>query len=172
MSKIEAKVRKEHPELAEGFGNVPGLEWLPKGLVACSFHWYSVSVCNYVQLVGWLANDGCSDRVRTKEADRYQRSVLGNVREWRNKVGAHFAQVDPLKKDKLAVRTLSVTFPIGLVDGAFWAPPFKMSFTPVKENPKATEKPDERVIDTSGPEIAWSLTLSHKALCGRYSHFM
>ena len=32
VSKIEAKVRQEHPELAEGFSKVPGLEWPHRAL--------------------------------------------------------------------------------------------------------------------------------------------
>ena len=196
VSHIEAEVRGKSPEIGEHFGDVPGLEWLPKGLVACSFHWYSVTVCNYVLLVGWLLNDGCSDDVRTEKAKNYQKAVLGNVLQWRHKVGAHFAQAVPHKKDNLAVRTLSVTFPIAFRDGAFWAPPFTVSFTPVEENPKpeaiadwrwrhlrrSTSKPGtpsskpERtpkcVTDTSGPELAWSLTRTHRELSERYSNLV
>ena len=196
VSQIEAKVRDQHPELGESFGNAPGLEWLPKGLVACYFHWYSVTVCNYMLLVGWLLNDKRSDRVRKEKAKNYQEAVLGNVLQWRHKVGAHFAQAVPHKKDMLAVRTLSVTFPIAFRDGAFWTPPFTMSFTPVEENPKPEaiadwrwrhlrrsksnpgphssepERTQKCVTDTSGPELAWSLTHTHRDLSERYSNLV
>ena len=38
------------------FGNHPLLKEVPQSLVACSFHWNSVTACIYVKLAGWLAN--------------------------------------------------------------------------------------------------------------------
>ena len=103
---------------------VPDWRMCPQDLVACAFHWYSVTVCNYALLVGWILNDGSS-----KKAKKYQKSVLENVLLWRNKVGAHFAQADPLKDDSFAVRTQSVIFPVGYRDGAFYSPPLTLTFS-------------------------------------------
>ncbi len=63
-----------------------------------SAHWYSVTVCNYALFVGWILNDGS-----LKEAKKYRESVLKNVRLWRDKVGAHFAQTDVRNDDSFAV---------------------------------------------------------------------
>ena len=147
------------------------------GLVACAFHWYSVTVCNYVLLVGWLVNEG-----DTKAAKKYQDSVLGNVLQWRNKVGAHFAQANPRKSDTPATLAQSVMFPVGFREDAFYSPPFTLTLS--TGNP-ATPKP-EGIADwrwrllrrakpratSSGPEITWSLTHTHRELSEGYSQLV
>ncbi len=62
------------------------MKGIPQDLVACYFHWYAVTVCNYAKLVGWLANDG--DSIKARE---YMERVLPQVYLWRHKVAAHFA---------------------------------------------------------------------------------
>ena len=175
VRRIEAGVvEKTKGRYVEMFGNVPELEGIPQDLVACAFHWYSVTVCNYVLLVGWLLNGG-----ETKAAKKYQNSVLGSVLRWRNKVGAHFAQANPRKNDTHAALAQSVMFPVGFRDDAFYSPPFTLTMS--SEN-QGTPKLDGIVdwrwrllkgskIGTShsGPEIAWSLTHTHRELRERYS---
>ena len=161
----------------EMFGNAPELEGLPQDLVACAFHWYSVTVCNYVLLVGWLLNKG-----DTKAAKKYQDSVLGNVLRWRNKVGAHFAQADPHKDDTPAALSQSVMFPIGFRDDAFYSPPFTLTLSSEnQENPKPNGNADwcwrllrrcKPGTSRSGPEMTWSLTRTHRELSERYSQLV
>ena len=70
--------------------NVEEFEGIAMGLVACAFHWYAVSVCNYVRLVGWLTHGEEAERAR-----EYVQRVLPGVYVWRNKVAAHFSITDP-----------------------------------------------------------------------------
>ena len=82
-------------------------------LIACFFHWFGVSVCNYARLVGFIrglstGDFTCADlsnpvKFRDVKAavDAYVGSIseLSDVRVWRNKVGAHFAITAPRKGD-------------------------------------------------------------------------
>ena len=92
-------------------GNSPGMEDMPMGLVASSFHWYAVSACNLVRLVGWLVHG--QDR---KQALSYVERVMPEVKLWRDKVGAHFALVSPRHDDNPADLAKSVMFPIEFHD--------------------------------------------------------
>jgi hypothetical protein len=94
--------------------------------IACYFHWFGVSLCNYARLVGFIyglekklftrTDLGAKANFKSiKEAiDAYVNSVieLEKVRFWRNKVGAHFAITDPYKDDNIATLDMSVVFPV------------------------------------------------------------
>ena len=60
VQRIESEFRGslDSDGMVRMFGNAPQLEGMSQNLVACAFHWYSVTACNYVKLVGWLANEG------------------------------------------------------------------------------------------------------------------
>jgi hypothetical protein len=131
-------------------GSPPGFEWIPQGLVACSFHWYAVSLCNYLRLVGWLAYGQ-----KPTEARAYARRVAPNVVAWRNKVGAHFARTDPRPEDGSATLSASVMFPVGFENGTFVAHPFTL----VIGNGKGK---------TTSVDMRWSLSRIHRALAERY----
>jgi hypothetical protein len=132
-------------------GNHPLLEGVPQGLIACAFHWYAVSACNYSRLVGWLANGEDKDR-----ALDYVRSVVPKVKIWRDKVGAHFARVKPGNRDSLADLITSVMFPIAFENGAFCTGAVTLI---VKRSRKAS---------SSRTDMRWSLTETHAALTTRY----
>ena len=76
VQRLEAKVIEQIPSNQKVFlfGNAPVLSSVPRSLVACAFHWYAVTVCNYVRMVGWLAAGGDSTK-----ADDYVRRVLPAV---------------------------------------------------------------------------------------------
>jgi hypothetical protein len=133
------------------FGSVPGFEWVPLDLVASAFHWYAVSVCNYVKMVGWLANGGSSPRARD-----YLKCVLPEVYVWRNKVGAHFARIDPRPEDTPADLAMSVMFPISFDDDAFYAHSLKLTLSTGGKS------------STSRRDMRWSLTHTHRNLIPRY----
>ncbi len=94
--------------------------------VACFFHWFGISVCNYVRLVGFIRGLARGDFVRAdlkdstkfkqvkSSIDAYVVSVgeIEAVRVWRNKVFAHFAITDPYKDDNIATLDMSIIFPI------------------------------------------------------------
>jgi hypothetical protein len=133
------------------FGNHPLLKSVPLGMVACAFHWYSVSACNYARLVGWLGNDG-----DTGKADEYVRRVIPSVRLWRNKVAAHFAATDPRPEDTPADLAMSVIFPVSFDDDAFYANSLTLSLRRSGSS------------SSSRTDMKWSLTHTHRELTARY----
>jgi hypothetical protein len=113
---------------------------LPTGsdeLIPCYFHWFGTSLMNYVRLVGFLDGivykvfsrldlentNGC--RTIKKHCDDYVDSLkeLAPVKQWRNKIAAHFAITDPkitgANPDNLALLELSTMYPIGYANGRF-----------------------------------------------------
>jgi hypothetical protein len=94
--------------------------------IACCFHWFGLSVCNYVRLTGFVRGLSCGDfsrsalqdpskfRIVKTAIDDYVASIaeLNDVRVWRNKVFAHFAITDPFRDDNIATLDMSVIFPV------------------------------------------------------------
>jgi hypothetical protein len=153
VQKVEAEVAKRVGDGKQVFiyGNDPQLEGIPQDLVACAFHWYAVSACNYVKMIGWLANAGDSNKAR-----EYMECVLPQVYLWRHKVAAHFAIIDPRKDDNAADMAKSVMFPISFDDGAFYA----NSLTLTQSSGGKTS--------SSRQDMRWSLTHTHRNLILRY----
>lgn len=134
-------------------GNDPSLAWLNKGLLYCFFHWYSVSACNYVRLVGWLSQQEDAQRPKPRE---YVDSVIPGVLCFRDKIAAHFARAGYNEKDTEADRVASVLYQVGFKDGRFYAPIWKVT---ARRGGKES---------TSTNEGSWSITEIHEALCKRY----
>jgi hypothetical protein len=94
--------------------------------VACLFHWFGVSLCNYARLVGFVRGLSMNDFTRTdlsdptkfktvkESVDGYINAIpdLYDVVVWRNKVGAHFAITAPHKSDNIATLDMSIMFPV------------------------------------------------------------
>ena len=133
------------------FGNAPGMEGVNQALIACGFHWYAVTACNYVKMVGWLTNNGDSSK-----AEKYMKSVLPQVYLWRHKVAAHFAIIHPRKDDSPADLAMSVMFPISFEKGAFYTGSLTLAMS--KGGKQSTSRQDMR----------WSLTHTHCDLIDRY----
>jgi len=152
VQKVEAEVAKRvgKNEQVFIFGNAPQLKVIPQDLVACAFHWYAVTVCNYVKIVGWLANSG-----GPTEAKKYMKLVLAQVYLWRHKVGAHFARHSP-KGDTPADIAMSVIFPVSFDDGAFYAGSLTLTMSTGGKS------------STSRRDMRWSLTYTHSNLIPRY----
>ena len=159
VKKIENEVAKQIPPNIRyfSFGNDPNMPRIPhetKALIACSFHWYSVSICNYVWMVGWLQH---KNNPNTPTAKDYRNSVLPKeVIAWRDKVAAHFARADNDKRDNPAERMASVFYPSGFYDDAFYASPMKLMVTKAGQS------------STSESMHQWSLTKLHEQLRPRY----
>jgi hypothetical protein len=155
VQKLEAEVIKRvgKDKRVCLYGNAPTLKGVPHGLVACAFHWYAVTVCNYVKMVGWLEG-GDSNKAR-----QYTESVLPQVYLWRHKVGAHFARHTPKltgkNKDTVADLAMSAMFPIAFINDAFYASPFKLSL-------RQSGRP------STSQSMQWSLTHTHRELIPRY----
>lgn len=102
-------------------------------LIACTFHWFGVSLVNYARLVGFVRALSNKDFARgdlgdpgkfksiTQFVDGYVKNVseLDSVLKWRNKVGAHFAITAPYKGDNIATLDMSVMFPVSFSDGRY-----------------------------------------------------
>jgi hypothetical protein len=154
VKSVEAEVNKRLPRSKEyfGFGNAPGMEGVNQALVACAFHWYAVTACNYVKMVGWLSNNGDSNKAR-----EYMKSVLPQVYLWRNKVAAHFARVEP-EDDSPADLAMSVMFPISFEKNAFYTTTGSLTLTMSGGGKQSTSRQDMR----------WSMTHTHCDLIDRY----
>jgi hypothetical protein len=107
VQRVEAEVTERLPKDKQVriFGSSPDMQGISQDLVACAFHWYAVTACNYVKVVGWLANNGDSS-----EAKEYMQHVLPQVHLWRHKVAARFAIIDPRKDDNAADLAMSAMF--------------------------------------------------------------
>ncbi len=134
-------------------GNDPQMRGLPLGLVNCAFHWYAVSACNYVRMVGWLLHE---DGAMTQKPGRYLSAVIPEVKAWRDKVGAHFARAHGNKHDSEAERLASVFPPVGFDDDVFIASPLTLTMTRGGRT------------STSSALRPWSLTKVHARLGERY----
>lgn len=153
VHKIEAKIAEDigKDKKVLMYGNVPELKEISQSLVACAFHWYAVSVCNYVKLVGWLAYNNDST-----QASKYMKRVLPQVYLWRNKVAAHFARINPRKEDNAADLAKSVMFPISFNDEAYYSNSFILTQSSGGKS------------STSRKDMRWSLTHTHSSLIPRY----
>lgn len=134
-------------------GNDPFTAGLPKPLVTCSFHWYAVSACNFVRLLGWLHRKADST---AKSPLEYVRGVLPEVYPWRNKIAAHFARSSDSHQDSEAERLASVLAPVGFCNDAFYASSMTVH---VRKG---------GVSSSSKSLRPWSLTKVHEALRARY----
>ncbi|MFC1874908.1 hypothetical protein ACFLY3_01960 [Chloroflexota bacterium] len=136
------------------YGNDPRMAGIPVDLIACSFHWYSVSICNYALMVGWLRHT--IEPTSSLPWD-YVDSIMPVVRAWRDKVAAHFSKADiRYRGDNTAEKEVSVFYPIAFDDDAFFAAPMKLRMT----------KKGKRI--TSDILQKWSLTKTHEQLQPRY----
>lgn len=122
------------------------------GLVSCSFHWYAVSICNYVRLTGWVANEA---GVATQLSTEYVQRVIPAVVRYRDKVAAHFARAGRNANDTEAERELSTLFDLVFEGDCFYA----ASLAIVRRNAG-------QVSNASG--LPWSLTKTHAEMTARY----
>jgi hypothetical protein len=149
---VETQIVQQIPKETDVmfFGNAPGLRREVQELIACMFHWYAVSACNYVKMIGWLVNEGDA----AKSTD-YLRRVLPSVKIWRDKIGAHFAKHSP-RDENVSDLEMSVIFPVSFDRDAFYAGAFVLGS--VTDGVKTESRKDMR----------WSLTHIHRDLVPRY----
>jgi hypothetical protein len=99
-----------------GMGNLPELSQVPIPLLVCAFHWYAISACQYVRLVGAIAYRQDNSR---KLPPHYVQAVIPEVLAFRNKVAAHFAFSTENSKDNEAERLASILPPLAFVNDSF-----------------------------------------------------
>jgi hypothetical protein len=154
------------------FGNVPGLHPHTRSLLACFFHWYGVTLCNYARLVGFVGaiEAGVISKdllqsydkkafLRVKAAsDAYVKSVaeIKDVVTWRNKVAAHFAMTAPREDDNPMTLEASVVYPVSYDAGRFRVGTWVLGQVYQDGTKYGSEIP------------MWSLTEIHEDISGRY----
>lgn len=133
-------------------GNIPNVPKETLALVTCAFHWYAVSACNYVWLVGWLAHQADSNR---RKPQKYAHDVIPTIVTYRHKVAAHLATVQP-KDDTPADIAATLLFPVTLTDEGFRVGGWKVS---TRRKGQACQ---------SKHDFQWNLTKTHVELAERY----
>ena len=157
VAKIEGHVRSpiDPSVVTFSMGNDPNAH-IPRDvrdLVAASFHWYAVSACNYIRMVGWIWK-----QVNPKAPGplKYVEAVAHDLKTWRDKVGAHFAKHAGSYHDNDAEREASVIYAVAFLDDSFVAPPMTVR---LRRSGKATSSQALR---------PWRLTKVHEELRKRY----
>ena len=148
---VDARILAECGNVhAQFIGNHPILNDTPMPLIEFAFHWYAVSLVNFVRATSAMAY---ADDKKARNA--YQEKVLGNVAPFRDKIAAHFAGMTANKNDNDAERVASL-IPIvswaGERFGVEWV--VQLGIGGVESDSKAI-----------GP---WSLTETHEDLCKRF----
>ena len=134
-------------------GNLSGLNQVPKNLLNCSYHWYSITACQYVRTIGAIASR--QDTSRPKPL-AYIESVIPDLKVFRDKVAAHLSFSTNNDKDNDAERLFSV-----LPAPAFENDCFNMgAFTVTLKNENGTQ--------TSSAIKSWNLCKVHEELRKRY----
>lgn len=136
-----------------GAGNLPAFSDLPMPLLVCSFHWYAISACQYVRLVGAIARS--QDQTRPMPP-AYVKNVIPEVLAFRDKVAAHFAWATKHERDNHAERLASVLPPLSFSDGRFIASGYRVM---LRRSGKTTN---------SNAITGWSLTEVHERMIARY----
>jgi len=171
--KLEEPIRNEEAKRQERvffYGNVPGTDRTHNLLLPCYFHWFGVSLCNYVRLVGFVRGLATARITRAhlqdtkgfkrikKECTTYTNTVpeIQEVVIWRNKVGAHFAITDPREEDNIATLDMSVIYPVSFFNGRFRVNSMTFSRTSADGQSHTAELP------------SWSITEVWEELATRY----
>ena len=136
-----------------GFGNLPGIEDLPKPLLTCSFHWYAVSACQYVRTVGTIAYKQDNSR---PIPPKYVEAVIPEVLAFRDKVAAHFAWTSKHSRDNDAERLASIIPPLSYVEDSWHVGAVQI----------ATSKGGK--LTTSESIRPWSIAKIHNEMTRRY----
>jgi len=98
-------------------------------LLEYQFHWFGVSLCNYVSLVGFLASlnrgtvgredlENTHGRKRIASACKAYMDRVPEIRDvllWRNKTAGHFAIPDFRDDDKVVTLDMAPLYPISLM---------------------------------------------------------
>ncbi|MGH8071590.1 MAG: hypothetical protein ACRERE_41425 [Candidatus Entotheonellia bacterium] len=152
------------------FGNAPGTDKTQNLLLPCYFHWFGVSLCNYVRLVGFvnglamgrITRENLQDKKGFKRIKEECRAYVDDVAEikdvivWRNKVAAHFAITDPREEDNIATLDMSVIYPVAFSDGRFRVHAMTLSRTHADGMSYTSELP------------SWSMTEVCEKFASRY----
>jgi hypothetical protein len=129
----------------------PAFDEVPMALLTSSFHWYAISACQYVRLVGAIAHRQDSSR---PAPGKYVERVIPEVLAFRNKVAAHFAHTTRNSNDSEAERQASIMPQVSYANDEFVVGALVLTTW--------GGGPDSRAIK------AWGITGIHRRLVQRY----
>lgn len=118
------------------------------------FHWYSVTGCNMIRLLGWLRRQF---EPQAPEPIEYLRSVAPELKAFRDKVAAHFALVSTRDDDGYAIRAASTMNLLCECDG-------KLRFGEFMVTTRSSG-----VVSDSSAIIPWGITETHDRLRKRFA---
>jgi len=144
---------------------IVGLDFSNKwNYINCIFHWFSISVVNYVRVVGLIEylqrNNLKLSNISTKKekeklrnsCSKYVKKVIPEIQKFRNKIAAHFSATDPYEDENYIDWELSLIPTISSYEGIFEANGLTISINGIKNN----ELP------------VWSITKEFEKLKQRY----
>jgi len=136
-----------------GMGNLPEFHGIPKALLACSFHWYAISACNYIRTIGTIAYQQDNNRPKPLA---YVKKVIPEVLAFRDKVAAHLAWTGKNKQDNDAERLLSILPQLVYINDSFHVGSISVT---LRKAGKISKSEDIR---------QWSICKIHEELQNRY----
>lgn len=105
-------------------------------IIACIFHWFGVTLSNYVRVIGFIRGlrNGTIKREDLLLLDKTKRNTIKDVideyrdniselvpvQKWRDKVYAHPAITYTWKDDNIATLEMSVIFPVSFNNGRYY----------------------------------------------------
>ena len=152
-SDVQSRVNPKGNLKVLSFGNLPEFDGLPMELLTCTFHWYAISACQYVRIVGVIAK---SHEPKSPEPIKYVESIIPEVKAFRDKVAAHFAWASYNKKDNDAERMASIFPSVSWSDDHFVVGSDKVA---IRKGGQASK---------SEYLTPWSISVVHQRLCERY----
>lgn len=135
------------------FGRMPEAIRGATKLLTMSFHWYAISACQFVCLVGAIAKRLNDSRPLPNE---YAEPIIPEVVAFRNKVAAHFAWSSENNRDNDAERLASILPPLGYNHGRICVGSMTVQ---LRQGSKSS---------TSSDIKEWSLSEVHERLMKRY----
>jgi hypothetical protein len=135
------------------FGRMPEAIRGATRLLTMAFHWYAISACQFVRLVGAVAKRLDDARPLPNE---YAEPIIPEVIAFRDKVAAHFSWSSKNKRDNEAERLASILPPLGYNRGRISVGTMTVH---LRQGGKSS---------TSSEIKEWSLTEVHERLTKRY----
>ncbi len=135
------------------FGNIPELNQIPQTLLTCAFHWYAISACQYVRLVGAIAYRQDNSRLPSLQ---YVKNVIPEVLTFRDKIAAHFSWSTKHGQDNDAERIASILPQLTFINDSYYVSAFTVA---IQKSGKAS---------TSKEIKPWSICKVHQQLRKRY----
>ncbi|HDS1074717.1 TPA: hypothetical protein QDZ65_001746 [Stenotrophomonas maltophilia] len=167
-SLMELVRRVRHSELND---LTPSDRWMgnpcPYPFVYGAFSWYATSLIAYLQLVRLAdrlrtnpseLNTLAAERNNIKDAGRqYVLSICPEIKEWRDKFGAHAAAADPRSDDNVALLFASLMYPVMARGQRFYV-----------GSGEHLVRGHDGVVQATHRSVEWSITESFEKLAPRF----